>query len=535
MALSVIDPVAAISLSKTRKDVIVQMIRDNILRPGIDYGIIPGTGKAGEEKKTLFKPGAERLCSAFRFCPEFEKMDSITRWDDQEPLFYFEYRCRLIHIDSGLQIATGVGSCNSREDRYRWRWVDESKVPAWLDKSKLETRGGALKEAEWKINKGETSGPYGKKPEYWQAFRDAIQSKTARESFQANKRGEQERVWEIVSVQYRIPNDDIFSLVNTIDKMACKRALIAATLIGANASEFFTQDVEDLHRQGFGVVIQYDNEDEGNGNVPPPDMTITGEFSDQPKSNVITMDTPLNARPEDKGAWTDKPAQPKASNPPPAPTPEPKWHQDAAKIVILETKLIQDGIPQSEIAGLVGQKGGVTDWAQFETGAIAYKAIMQRFADRQPAAKPVKQDGMDWIPAATDFLHDKFGLTFDVFDDPDTKLPALDTITSMDAFMSAFMPVAVREALAMKATKVAYGKVGSRNALKFNTHMETVHYSRTEIVKMLRENDVLDQDQCDAIQNMQPGDEIEFPEPLMIEWKGTNSGVRTVENIELSF
>ncbi len=40
-------------------------------------------------------------------------------------------------------------------------------------------------------------------------------------------------------------NPNPADLVNTIDKMAQKRALVAAVLIAVNASEFFTQDVED--------------------------------------------------------------------------------------------------------------------------------------------------------------------------------------------------------------------------------------------------------------------------------------------------
>jgi hypothetical protein len=44
----------------------------------------------------------------------------------------------------------------------------------------------------------------------------------------------------------RVPNPDICDQVNTIQKMATKRALIAAVLIAVNASEFFTQDVEDF-------------------------------------------------------------------------------------------------------------------------------------------------------------------------------------------------------------------------------------------------------------------------------------------------
>ena len=44
----------------------------------------------------------------------------------------------------------------------------------------------------------------------------------------------------------RVFNPEIADQVNTIRKMAQKRALIAATLLAVNASEFFTQDVEDM-------------------------------------------------------------------------------------------------------------------------------------------------------------------------------------------------------------------------------------------------------------------------------------------------
>jgi hypothetical protein len=53
--------------------------------------------------------------------------------------------------------------------------------------------------------------------------------------------------WEmdVDATLYRVPNPDAADVVNTIQKMAQQRALIAATLIAVSASEFFTQDVED--------------------------------------------------------------------------------------------------------------------------------------------------------------------------------------------------------------------------------------------------------------------------------------------------
>ena len=53
---------------------------------------------------------------------------------------------------------------------------------------------------------------------------------------------------------YRVPNPDVADLVNTIQKMAQKRALVAATLIATSASEFFTQDVEDTSGDSFGIT-----------------------------------------------------------------------------------------------------------------------------------------------------------------------------------------------------------------------------------------------------------------------------------------
>ncbi|MFB2835053.1 hypothetical protein [Floridanema evergladense] len=42
------------------------------------------------------------------------------------------------------------------------------------------------------------------------------------------------------------PNPRIYDAVNTICKMAQKRSLVAAVLIATGASEFFTQDLEDI-------------------------------------------------------------------------------------------------------------------------------------------------------------------------------------------------------------------------------------------------------------------------------------------------
>jgi hypothetical protein len=160
-----------------------------LMTDGKDYGVIPGTGK----KPTLLKPGAEKLCSLFGLVPVFEVLDKITDFD--KGMFYFQYLCKL--EKNGSIVGTGIGSCNSKEKKYRYRYV-----------------------MEWEASDSDKENAV------------EIISVKGRNGRNYNK--------------YKMENSEPFELVNTIDKMAQKRALVAATLIATNASEFFTQDIEDM-------------------------------------------------------------------------------------------------------------------------------------------------------------------------------------------------------------------------------------------------------------------------------------------------
>jgi hypothetical protein len=131
--------------------------------------------------------------------------------------------------------------------------VAEEQVPEHLDHALLLKRlvRRTLCEFEFAIERAETTGTYGKPAEHWQRFRDAIRTETARPVEKLTRRGNSV-AWEIDvdTTLYRIPNPDVADVVNTIQKMAQKRALLAATLIATSASEFFTQDVEDADSFG---------------------------------------------------------------------------------------------------------------------------------------------------------------------------------------------------------------------------------------------------------------------------------------------
>lgn len=232
-------------------------LKSQVFQPNIDFG----PPYPGSDKPTLLKPGAEKIASLFGLRPNYIERSMVERWDLDDPLFHYRYECQLIDIASGMVVGSGIGSCNSREDKYGWRWVSEAAVPPQYDKSKLRARGGKISEFAFAIDAAETGGKYGKPAEYWQKFQDAIQNGTARKFKKLTAKGSEYDAFEIDALEYRVPNDDVFSLVNTLDKMAQKRALIAAILVATGASAFFTQDVEDF--AGYAAHVVADDVVEG--------------------------------------------------------------------------------------------------------------------------------------------------------------------------------------------------------------------------------------------------------------------------------
>lgn len=205
-------PVMNIEQAVSRRQAIIDFTK-RIMVPNTDFGAIPGTSKP-----TLLKPGAEKLTTLFGLSPRFEIVEKELDWTGErhggEAFFYFQYRCALWRGD--ILAGEGVGSCNSWEKKYRWRTASRACPNCGKEtiiKGKAEYGGG------------------------WLCF--------AKKGGCGAKFGENDP--SIVDQEIgQVPNDNPADLVNTLDKMAQKRALVAATLIAVNASEFFTQDVEDM-------------------------------------------------------------------------------------------------------------------------------------------------------------------------------------------------------------------------------------------------------------------------------------------------
>jgi hypothetical protein len=171
----------------------ISQVMASVMKVEVDYGVIPGT-----KKPTLFQPGSEILFRLFNYSFEVEVVDKVEDWQNA----FFRYQVKGIARDeSGRIIAEGLGEANSKESRYQHRFCPKCESGVWDNRN--DSRGGAAFVCKAKCG------------------------------FTADLPSE-------------VPTKFDFELVNTILKMAVKRAKIAAALTGTAASHFFTQDTEDL-------------------------------------------------------------------------------------------------------------------------------------------------------------------------------------------------------------------------------------------------------------------------------------------------
>lgn len=102
-----------ITLSQAKERIaILQNFVKEMMVQNVDYGFIPKS-----DKPSLFKPGAEKLCDIFGFSKQIEILNRIEDWD--KGLFSYDAKVILTSKRTGLIEAEGIGSCNSREKKYK--------------------------------------------------------------------------------------------------------------------------------------------------------------------------------------------------------------------------------------------------------------------------------------------------------------------------------------------------------------------------------------------------------------------------------
>jgi hypothetical protein len=185
---------------------LIQQIMATVMKDGEHYGEVPGCGK----KKVLLKSGAEKIAMTFRLGAEFEEISGSGETDS---FICYKINCKLIHIPTGNVVGNGRGTCNSKEKKYATRSVYANKAT----------------EEEKAIGKSET------------------------------RKDRNNNSYEALV----IPQNP-WDVQNTIYKMACKRAMVAAILNATAASDLFTQDLEDLPE---GTVVD-DNGGEKHSDKP---------------------------------------------------------------------------------------------------------------------------------------------------------------------------------------------------------------------------------------------------------------------------
>lgn len=210
------------------------LVRSQLIE-GKDYGVIPGT-----QNPTLLKPGAEKIVRLVNCADSYEIMDQVRDWE--RGFFEYTIKARLVYLPTGQIVAEGVGECNSWESRYRYRWVGERDLKA------MGLTVGEVNRLKTRERDSRNGGSY---------------------------------------TQWRIENDDPYSLVNTILKMAKKRAMVDVALSVGRLSELFTQDIEDLqanaeNRQGSTAQAR----------TAPAKPTNSRNTKQAPKADDFDVDNP---------------------------------------------------------------------------------------------------------------------------------------------------------------------------------------------------------------------------------------------------
>lgn len=213
----------------------IRQIRDEVMKKDVHFGKIPGV-----KKDSLLKPGAETLCMAFGLSPKF-KFEETRDGDHLECVV----TCTL-YGPSGNEAGDGIGSCSTRESKYAYR-TGERTCPTCNSATIFRSK--------------KRDNDRSKDPPGWFCW-------SKKGGCGANFKHDATKITE--QVIGRVANPDIADQYNTVRKMACKRAHIAATLFVTGASELFTQDVEDMPQHQRRVETHDDDyPDEGSEGTPP--------------------------------------------------------------------------------------------------------------------------------------------------------------------------------------------------------------------------------------------------------------------------
>ena len=162
-----------------------EQLKKEMLIPEVDYGTIPGV-----KKKSLFKAGGEKLVKLFNLYPSDIEL-TYRDVDLSTGFVNFEYKVFLLNA-AGTIVSSGVGSCNSFEEKYLYYWAEKPQPERHVQ---LEMKAKRI----------------GRNRKYMEKW-----------------------VWQ---ERTKKAPEELIALKNTIQKMAKKRAFLDAVLMGLGGSQ----------------------------------------------------------------------------------------------------------------------------------------------------------------------------------------------------------------------------------------------------------------------------------------------------------
>ena len=168
---------------------VIQLVLRDVMKKGTHFDALPGCG----EKPVLLKAGAEKIGMVFRIGSEPEVDREFDGFDT-----HFHIKCRMFDIRTGNTLGYGVGEGSTSESKWAWRRA----VCHEEFEAAMETR----RRIHW-------------------------QRKYRGEGFEAVEQVRQN------------PSD----IINTVLKMACKRAEIDGIRKVTACSDVFDQDLDEDH------------------------------------------------------------------------------------------------------------------------------------------------------------------------------------------------------------------------------------------------------------------------------------------------
>jgi len=200
-----------------RQVAIIREAMEAVMHKGHHYDTIPGCG----DKPVLLKPGAEVIGLTFQFSASYDEQIMELGTEHRE----YRVTCTLTHRPTGGFVGQGLGSCSTKETKYRYRAGDGDISDIAVPKAYWDNRDTNKKKAMQAL---------------LQAARDGG---LEGEKFTTKK--DETGKWRIATFGERVEHDNPADYYNTCLKMAKKRAYNDAIITCTAASDVFTQDLED--------------------------------------------------------------------------------------------------------------------------------------------------------------------------------------------------------------------------------------------------------------------------------------------------